>query len=126
MACFCFGPLYSYVMDELGSALRHSDEPNFRVSPFLYMPEGKLASAVRCGSLLTFIVLSCFELVYTLFFLFSLEGPRITKLFVLNHVRKPLKGASKSEFICMINSNAYIKPVAEGIKACAEVPCILC
>lgn len=35
-----------YVMDELGSALRHSDEPNFRVAPFLYMPEGKLASAV--------------------------------------------------------------------------------
>ncbi|CAL5398452.1 unnamed protein product [Camellia sinensis] len=34
-----------YVMDELGSALRHSDEPNFRVSPFLYMPDGKLASA---------------------------------------------------------------------------------
>ncbi|KAF6162425.1 hypothetical protein GIB67_017313 [Kingdonia uniflora] len=35
-----------YVMDELGSALRHSDAPNFRVSPFLYMPEGKLASAI--------------------------------------------------------------------------------
>ncbi|XP_042492854.1 tubulin--tyrosine ligase-like protein 12 isoform X3 [Macadamia integrifolia] len=35
-----------YVMDELGSALRHSDKPNFRVSPFLFMPEGKLASAV--------------------------------------------------------------------------------
>ncbi|KAH7854880.1 hypothetical protein Vadar_018707 [Vaccinium darrowii] len=35
-----------YVMDELGSALRHSDEPNFRVSPFLYMPDGKLASAI--------------------------------------------------------------------------------
>ncbi|KAL5698256.1 hypothetical protein ACHQM5_029320 [Ranunculus cassubicifolius] len=35
-----------YVMDELGSALRHSDAPNFRVSPFLYMPEGTLASAV--------------------------------------------------------------------------------
>ncbi|KAL6507667.1 hypothetical protein OROGR_023862 [Orobanche gracilis] len=35
-----------YVMDELGSALRHSDEANFRVSPFLYMPEGKLESAV--------------------------------------------------------------------------------
>ncbi|GFP85500.1 tubulin--tyrosine ligase-like protein 12 [Phtheirospermum japonicum] len=31
-----------YVMDELGSALRHSDEANFRVSPFLYMPDGKL------------------------------------------------------------------------------------
>ncbi|KAJ1439927.1 Tubulin-tyrosine ligase/Tubulin polyglutamylase [Sesbania bispinosa] len=35
-----------YVMDELGSALRHSDEPNFRVTPFLFMPEGNLASAV--------------------------------------------------------------------------------
>ncbi|KAG6431653.1 hypothetical protein SASPL_109735 [Salvia splendens] len=35
-----------YVMDELGSALRHSDEANFRVSPFLYMPDGKLESAV--------------------------------------------------------------------------------
>ncbi|KAK9075941.1 hypothetical protein SSX86_004271 [Deinandra increscens subsp. villosa] len=35
-----------YVMDELGSALRHSDEPNFGVSPFLYMPEGTLKSAV--------------------------------------------------------------------------------
>ncbi|KAL6575373.1 hypothetical protein OROMI_012658 [Orobanche minor] len=35
-----------YVMDELGSALWHSDEANFRVSPFLYMPDGKLESAV--------------------------------------------------------------------------------
>ncbi|KAG0497473.1 hypothetical protein HPP92_002164 [Vanilla planifolia] len=35
-----------YVMDELGSALRHSDEANFRVSPFLFMPEGKLESAI--------------------------------------------------------------------------------
>ncbi|PIN23098.1 Tubulin-tyrosine ligase-related protein [Handroanthus impetiginosus] len=35
-----------YVMDELGSALRHSDEANFRVSPFLYMPDGKLESSV--------------------------------------------------------------------------------
>lgn len=34
-------------MDELGSALRHSDDANFRVSPFLYMPDGKLESAVR-------------------------------------------------------------------------------
>lgn len=39
-----------YVMDELGSALRHSDKPNFRVSPFLYMPEGNLASAMRFSS----------------------------------------------------------------------------
>ncbi|CAH9122036.1 unnamed protein product [Cuscuta epithymum] len=35
-----------YVMDELGSSLRHSDEPNFRVSPFLYMPSGELESAM--------------------------------------------------------------------------------
>ncbi|KAG5006280.1 hypothetical protein JHK85_024822 [Glycine max] len=34
-------------MDELGSALRHSDEPNFRVAPFLFMPKGNLSSAVR-------------------------------------------------------------------------------
>ncbi|XP_010557663.1 PREDICTED: tubulin--tyrosine ligase-like protein 12 [Tarenaya hassleriana] len=35
-----------YVMDELGSALMHSDEPNFRVAPFLFMPNGNLESAV--------------------------------------------------------------------------------
>ncbi|VAH87061.1 unnamed protein product [Triticum turgidum subsp. durum] len=35
-----------YVMDELGSAMRHSDDANFRISPFLFMPEGKLASAI--------------------------------------------------------------------------------
>ncbi|XP_019094148.1 PREDICTED: tubulin--tyrosine ligase-like protein 12 [Camelina sativa] len=35
-----------YVMDELGSALRHCDEPNFKVAPFLFMPSGKLDSAV--------------------------------------------------------------------------------
>lgn len=35
-----------YVMDELGSAIRHSDEPNFRVAPFMYMPDGTLQSAV--------------------------------------------------------------------------------
>ncbi|CAH2079500.1 unnamed protein product [Thlaspi arvense] len=35
-----------YVMDELGSALGHSDEPNFRVAPFLFMPSGNLGSAV--------------------------------------------------------------------------------
>jgi hypothetical protein len=42
-------------MDELGSALRHSDESNFSVAPFLYMPEGNLASAVR----LSFYLSSC-------------------------------------------------------------------
>lgn len=35
-----------YGMDELGSALRHSDEPNFRIAPFLYMRDGNLSSAV--------------------------------------------------------------------------------
>ncbi|XP_078164148.1 tubulin-tyrosine ligase [Carex rostrata] len=35
-----------YVMDELGSALRHSDNANFKVSPFLFMPDGKVTSAV--------------------------------------------------------------------------------
>ncbi|XP_039144964.1 tubulin--tyrosine ligase-like protein 12 [Dioscorea cayenensis subsp. rotundata] len=35
-----------YVMDELGSALRHSDVANFRIAPFLFMPEGNLTSAV--------------------------------------------------------------------------------
>lgn len=37
-------------MDELGSALRHSDEPNFRIAPFLYMRDGNLSSAVRFSS----------------------------------------------------------------------------
>jgi tubulin--tyrosine ligase-like protein 12 len=41
------GYLCRYVMDELGSAMRHSDIPNFRIAPFLFMPEGKLASAIR-------------------------------------------------------------------------------
>ncbi|KAL3685815.1 hypothetical protein R1sor_003837 [Riccia sorocarpa] len=35
-----------YVMDELGSALRHSDVPNFRVAPFMYLPDGTLNSAI--------------------------------------------------------------------------------
>ncbi|VVA90274.1 unnamed protein product [Arabis nemorensis] len=35
-----------YVMDELGSALTHSDAPNFKVAPFLFMPSGNLDSAV--------------------------------------------------------------------------------
>lgn len=46
--------IFRYVMDELGSALRHSDEPNFRVVPFLFMPEGNLASAVRFSSIFSF------------------------------------------------------------------------
>lgn len=40
-----------YVMDELGSSLRHSDTPNFRVAPFMYLPNGTLESAIRLVSL---------------------------------------------------------------------------
>lgn len=29
-----------YIMDELGSGINHSDSPNFRVVPFVHMPEG--------------------------------------------------------------------------------------
>lgn len=29
-----------YVMDELGSGINHSDSPNFRVVPFMHLPEG--------------------------------------------------------------------------------------
>ncbi|XP_057857600.2 uncharacterized protein LOC131066778 isoform X2 [Cryptomeria japonica] len=35
-----------YVMDELGSAMRHSDVPNFKIAPFLFMPDGKITSAI--------------------------------------------------------------------------------
>ena len=41
------GYLCRYVMDELGSAMRHSDNANFRIAPFLFMPEGKLDTAIR-------------------------------------------------------------------------------
>ncbi|XP_076638732.1 tubulin tyrosine ligase-like 12 [Colletes latitarsis] len=29
-----------YIMDEVGSAINHSNDPNFRTVPFLYLPEG--------------------------------------------------------------------------------------
>lgn len=29
-----------YIMDELGSAINHNDSPNFRVVPFMHIPEG--------------------------------------------------------------------------------------
>lgn len=47
MFCMLVYSFCRYVMDELGSALGHSDEPNFKVAPFLFMPSGNLDSAVR-------------------------------------------------------------------------------
>lgn len=41
-----------YVMDELGSAIRHSDAPNFQAAPFMYLPDGTLQSAIRFELLL--------------------------------------------------------------------------
>lgn len=31
-----------YLMDEVGSAMLHSDQPNFAVHPFMYSPNNKL------------------------------------------------------------------------------------
>lgn len=31
-----------YMMDEIGSAIRHNDKPNLAVHPFIYTPKGKL------------------------------------------------------------------------------------
>lgn len=33
-----------YIMDELGSAINHSDTPNFRIVPFIHLPEGSTYS----------------------------------------------------------------------------------
>ncbi|CAI5528220.1 unnamed protein product, partial [Closterium sp. Naga37s-1] len=35
-----------YIIDEFGSAFRHSDRPNFRCAPFLFLPHASFASAV--------------------------------------------------------------------------------
>eukprot|EP00850_Spirogloea_muscicola_P021034 SM000234S07894 [mRNA] locus=s234:175280:179850:+ [translate_table: standard] len=35
-----------YVMDEFGSAFRHSDSPNFKFAPFMFFPDGTLKSAI--------------------------------------------------------------------------------
>lgn len=55
-------------MDELGSALRHSDNANFRVSPFLFMPEGNLTSAIRyihkIDILFALCICSCWKLLF--------------------------------------------------------------
>eukprot|EP00850_Spirogloea_muscicola_P018426 SM000168S02625 [mRNA] locus=s168:228587:233551:+ [translate_table: standard] len=35
-----------YVMDEFGSAFRHSNSPNFKFAPFMFFPDGTLKSAI--------------------------------------------------------------------------------
>lgn len=35
-----------YIMDEFGSAFGHSDTPNFTAAPFLFLPDGTLASGI--------------------------------------------------------------------------------
>jgi hypothetical protein len=46
------GAYLRYVMDELGSSIRHSDKPNFQIAPFMYLPDGTLQSAIRFELLL--------------------------------------------------------------------------
>jgi tubulin--tyrosine ligase-like protein 12 len=31
-----------YLMDEVGSSMKHSDKPNFAVHPFIYSPNNKI------------------------------------------------------------------------------------
>lgn len=55
-------------MDELGSAMRHSDDANFRIAPFLFMPDGKLASAIRyCPSNFSNMLVICSLLIPNIF-----------------------------------------------------------
>ncbi|XP_077296850.1 tubulin tyrosine ligase-like 12 [Arctopsyche grandis] len=48
-----------YIMDELGSGIQHSDEPNFRCVPFIHLPEGVTYSLlfpvrnVKAGDIVT-------------------------------------------------------------------------
>jgi tubulin--tyrosine ligase-like protein 12 len=41
-----------YVMDEVGTSVEHSDEPNVKLLPFLYMPSGKIDDLTISYSLL--------------------------------------------------------------------------
>ncbi|XP_047536962.1 tubulin--tyrosine ligase-like protein 12 [Vanessa atalanta] len=61
-----------YVMDELGSGITHSDNPNFRIVPFMYIPE---------------------QLTYTLLFPIENveEGDIITRNFVEGHYADSLQ-----------------------------------
>ncbi|XP_026494343.1 tubulin--tyrosine ligase-like protein 12 [Vanessa tameamea] len=61
-----------YVMDELGSGITHSDNPNFRIVPFMYIPE---------------------QLTYTLLFPIENveEGDIITRNFVEGHYTDSLQ-----------------------------------
>nr|XP_021186375.2 tubulin--tyrosine ligase-like protein 12 [Helicoverpa armigera] len=61
-----------YVLDELGSGITHSDTPNFRAVPFIYVPE---------------------QLTYTLLFPIKdiEEGDMVTRNFVEGHYSDPMQ-----------------------------------
>ncbi|VVC90566.1 unnamed protein product [Leptidea sinapis] len=61
-----------YIMDELGSGITHSDDPNFRAVPFIHIPE---------------------QITYTLLFptKFTEEGETITRDFVEAQYQNPLQ-----------------------------------
>lgn len=74
-------------MDELGSALRHSDDANFRVSPFLYMPDGKLESAVR----------SLLQTIY------CIPPSNVESIFIVFHFSFLPSESIRSVFTCNLN-----------------------
>lgn len=69
------GYLCRYVMDELGSAMRHSDSANFRMAPFLFMPEGKLATAIRYWPLKRIDLLAPYGLLISNIFSYTILWP---------------------------------------------------
>ncbi|XP_020526121.1 tubulin--tyrosine ligase-like protein 12 [Amborella trichopoda] len=104
-----------YMMDELGSALRHSDEPNFRIAPFLFMPEGTLASAV------SFSVLWPTQNVHkgeecTRDFLFGIgeNKQRSARLTAWFHTPTKYSISEYEKFCQQLHANKYSHP---GIKA---------
>ncbi|XP_047322133.1 tubulin--tyrosine ligase-like protein 12 [Impatiens glandulifera] len=112
-----------YVMDELGSALQHSDVPNFHVSPFLYMPDGKLESAI------SFSLLWPTRNVYkgdecTRDFLFGIgeekqRSARLTAWFLTpeNYFIKEYENHMRN-----LNSNTFTPPPLKELKSSSLLP----